>query len=67
MLVDDINSNRHRVQSIFMVLDDPQDTLFTLKQLVKEELLSPEQLTKLSELESMDLPAMVKVSPTNSC
>ena len=43
--MDDINSIRHRVQSIFTQLDDAQDKheiLFILKQLVREELLSLE-------------------------
>ena len=61
MLVDDINSNRHHLQSIFTRLDDAQDAVFTLKQFVKEELLSPELFTKLSELEDMDLPAISAV------
>ena len=41
-----------------------RDTLFILKQLVKEELLSPEEFTKLSELEDKDLPAIAVVKET---
>ena len=40
MFVDDINSNRYRVQCIFTWLDDGQDTLFTLKQLIKENCIA---------------------------
>ena len=61
MLLDDINSNRHRVQSIFTRLNDSQDKneiLFILEQLVREELLPLEQFEQLSELEDMDLPAI---------
>ena len=64
MLMDDINSNRHHVQSIFTPLSNAQDKneiLFILKQLVREELLSLEQLKQLSELEQMDLPTIARV------
>ena len=67
------SSNRHHVHSIFIRLDNVQGTKFTLKQLVKEELLSLKQFTKLSELEDVDLPAITpsavigQVSPVNSC
>ena len=64
MLVDDITSNRYRLQSIFTRLDDAQDkddTLHILKELVKEELLSEEQYEELAELEGLDLPAVVLV------
>ena len=60
--MDDINSNRHRVQSIFMQFDDAQDKneiLFNLEQFVREELL--EQFEQLSELEDMNLPAIALV------
>ena len=62
MLMDDINSNRHLVQSIFKRMGDAQDKneiFFILKQLVGEELLSLEQFKQHSELEDyMDLPAI---------
>ena len=53
--MDDINSNRHPVQSIFTGLGNARDKneiLFILKQLVREELLSLEQFEQLSEFET---------------
>ena len=64
MLTGDIKRNRYRVHSIFTRLDDAQDKedmLFILKQLVAEELLSPEQSEQLSELEQIDLPTIALV------
>ena len=64
MLMDDINSNRHCVQSVFTRLDDAQDkddALSILKQLIREELLSAEQYEKLAELEDLDLPTVAMV------
>ena len=59
MVTGNFKSNRYRVHSVFLRLDDVQDKdemLFILKQLATEELLSPEQFETLSELEQMDLP-----------
>ena len=64
MLMDDINSNRRCVQSIFTLLGNAQDKneiLFILEQLVRGELLSLEQFEQLSELEQMDLLAIACV------
>ena len=64
MLMDDINSNRQRGQSIFKKLGNAQDKieiLFVLKQLVREELLSLEQFEQLSGLEQMDSPTISRV------
>ena len=64
MLLNDVNKNRHWVQLIFTRLDDAldkDDTLTILKELVKEELLSPEQYEKLAKLEDVvDLPAIAQ-------
>ena len=51
--MDDINTNRHLVQSIFTWLGDAQDTneIFILRQLVREELQSLEQFEQHAELE----------------
>ena len=69
MFVDNINSNLHRVHSVFTRLDDAQDT-FTLKHLVKEELLSPEQLTNISKHKDKDLyviAVVIKETKTGQC
>ena len=50
MLLYDIKSNRYRV----LIYTD--DMLSIFKQMAADELLSPEQFAKLSELEDMDLP-----------
>ena len=46
MLLNDIAGNRHRVQTIFRRLNEAKDEN-TLNQLVREQLLSPEQYEKL--------------------
>ena len=64
MLLDDIKSNRFRVHSIFTRIVHGQgkdDMLSILKQLAAEELLSPEQFEKLSELEDLDLPIIALI------
>ena len=65
MLVNDVNRNRYRVQSIFTRLDDASDkddALTILKELVKEELLSEEQYEKVAKLEDLaDLPAIAQI------
>ena len=64
MLTGDIKSDRHRVHPILTRLDeiqDKEDILLILKQLVAEELLSPEQFEQLSELGEMDLPTIAEV------
>ena len=53
--MDDINSNRYRVQSVFTRLHDGQDKddiLVIMKQLVRNK--SPEQSAQLSILEDVD-------------
>ena len=65
MLLNDVNKNRHQVQLIFTRLDDASDkddALTILKELVKKELLSPEQYEKLAKLEDLvDLPAIAQI------
>ena len=61
MSVDGINSNRHRVQTIFRRLDhaqDTQDIAYILKQLALDELISQQQYEKLAQLKEVDLSAI---------
>ena len=63
-LVDDINNNRSRVQSIFTWVNDAQDTqnlARILKELVLEELVSHAQYEKLAQLKELDLLAIAVV------
>ena len=63
-MVDDINSNRHRVQSILTRLHDAQDARNisnNLEPLVREEVLSHGQYQKLVELEELDLPTVLEI------
>ena len=56
MLVDDINNNRYRVSN------SQDDIKNILEMLVREELLTEEQLEKLAKLEeTVDLPAVALV------
>ena len=47
MLLNDIDDNRFRVQAIFRRLNEAVDESLVLNQLVREQLLSPEQYEKL--------------------
>ena len=62
MLIDGINKNRYRIESIFRRLDEEEDDeLSILKGLVREGLLSDKQFEKLVELDVSDLPAVALV------
>ena len=64
MLLNDIYSNRYRLQTILTRLDDAQnarDISNILEQLVREEMLSHEQYEKLVELEELELPSVVEI------
>ena len=62
MLIDGINKNRYRIESIFRRLYEAQDDqLSILKGLVREGLLSDKQFEKLIELDVSDLPAVALV------
>ena len=54
MLLNDIAKNRHRVQTIFRRLNKAEDEN-TLNQLVREQLLSPEQYEKFKEESDAEL------------
>ena len=54
MLLNDIAKNRQRVQSIFRRLNKAEDEN-TLTQLVRQQLLSPEQCEKLKEESDAEL------------
>ena len=47
MLLNDIDDNRFRVQAIFRRLNEAVDESLVLNQLVREQLLSPEQYEQL--------------------
>ena len=59
MLLDDIDRNRYRVQSILKRTADamgkPKEMAIILKQLAREELLSDEQYLKLAQLSMNEL------------
>ena len=59
MLLNDIADNRHRVQTILRRLNDNGKDENTLKQLVREQLLSPEQYEKIKE--NADLTAIADI------
>ena len=58
ILLNDIADNRHRVQTILRRLNETNDEN-TLKQLVREQLLSPEQYEKIKE--NADLTAIADI------
>ena len=49
MLLNDIADNRHRVQTIFRRLNEAKNENTLNHQLIREQLLSPEQYEKLKE------------------
>ena len=59
MLLNDIADNRHRVQTILTRLKDNGKDENTLKQLVREQLLSPEQYEKAAA--ALDLTAIADI------
>ena len=61
MLLNDIADNRHRVQTILTRLKDNGRDENTLKQLVREQLLSPEQYEKLNAAAALDLTAIAEI------
>ena len=63
MLLNDIADNRHRVQTILTRLKDNGRDENTLKQLVREQLLSPEQYEKIKEnaAAALDLAAIAEI------
>ena len=62
MLIDGINKNRYRIESILRRLDEAEDdALSILKGLVRESLLSDKQFETLVELDVSDLPAVALV------
>ena len=62
MLIDGINKNRYRIESIFRRLDEAEgDELDILKGLVREGLLSDKQFETLVELDVSDLAAVALV------
>ena len=60
MLLNDIADNRHRVQAILRRLNKTKDEN-TLKQLVREQLLSPEQYEKIKKNAALDLAAIADI------
>ena len=64
MLVKDIEKNKYRISSIFSQLQnarDKEDEQYILKQLGREELLSPEQVSQLSKLEESNSQSIADV------
>ena len=65
MLLNDIDENRFRVESILTRLaetEDEDDILNTLEQLRREELISPQQFEKLMQDDAaFELPSVVKI------
>ena len=62
MLIDGINKNRYRIESIFRRLDEAEvGELSILKGLVRECLLSDKQFGKLVELDVSDFLAVALV------
>ena len=65
MLLNDINKNRYRFESILTQLDWPEseeDISNTLVQLIREELISLKQFKKLKENDAvLDLPTIVTI------
>ena len=64
MLVDDIAHNRYRVQSIIKRMADAQgekEIMFTLKQLVREELLSEEQYFRLAQIDDLTSSRLIDI------
>ena len=64
MLLNYIDRNRYRVQSIVSRLSDAEserDRVGILEQLTREGLLSQEQFEKLDELKQVDLPRVIDI------
>ena len=62
MLIDVINKNRYRIESIFRRLDEAEDDELSISEgLVSEGLLSDKQFEKLVELDVLDFPAVALV------
>ena len=60
MLLNDIADNQYRVQTILRRLNETNDEN-TLKQLVREQLLSPEQYEKINAAAALDLTAIADI------
>ena len=65
MLLNNIDQTQYRVRTILTRLDDAEteeDIVYTLSQLAREELLSPEQYQKLSKDDAtLELPTIVSI------
>ena len=62
MLLNDIDENLYRIESILTQAEDGNNISNTLVQLIREELVSQEQFEKLKENDAaFDLPTIVKI------